>query len=238
MNSASTLQFMSGRINLIIVEDEESLLSMLRATFSSPYINIVTASEMREAGEKIAQRGAIWHCWIVDMCLGERKDAGTALIEENNNFPFAIVYSGLGSMEGAARAIQKGAAAVIDKGVDTLEKLVWEACSLMPLGVLCKGVLRKKKELLFLFKEHSIRDPNEWADKAGITLRQMENISMSATGMPPSFTIPFYYGMRHLLATNLGVDRQFITTAEQAFCRGCVEHIEENRDYYRDTLFE
>jgi hypothetical protein len=236
MTIDTVLPFFSGRINLLIVEDDVSLLLMLKKTFSLPYINVVQASSMKDASKAITRLGGAWHCWIVDMCLGEKKNAGTALIEENNHFPFAIIYSGLGSMEGAACAIQKGAAAVIDKGVDTLEKLIWEACGLIPLGVLCGGVLRKKKELLFLFRDHTIRNPNEWADKAGITLRQIENISISAASIPPSFTIPFYYGVRYLLATSLGVDQQFISAADRAFYRGCVEYLEENQDYYRNML--
>lgn len=236
MSTDKALSFLPGRIKLLIVEDEMSLLLMLKKTFSVPAIDVVQASSMKEAREAIARPGAAWHCWIVDMCLGEKKNAGTALIEEHDNFPFAIVYSGLGSMEGAASAIRKGAAAVIDKGVDTIDKLIWEACSLMPLGVLCKGILRKKKEMLFLFREHIIRDPNGWADIAGITLRQLENISLSAAGMPPSYTIPFYYGLRYLLATSLGVDRQFIKAADRTFCRSCVEYLEKNHVYYRNTL--
>jgi hypothetical protein len=238
MSTDTVLSFLSGRINLLIVEDEVGLLLMLKKTFSLPFINVVQASSMEEARDAIARPGAAWHCWIVDMCLGEKKNAGTALIEGQNHFPFAIVYSGLGSMESAAGAIQKGAAAVIDKGADTLEKLLWEACRLMPLGVLCKGILRKKKELLFLFREHIIRDPNEWADKAGISLRQIENISLSATCIPPSFTIPFYYGLRYLLAKGLDVERHYIPAADSAFCLSCVEFLEKNRDYYLNTLFQ
>jgi hypothetical protein len=236
MNSA--LPFMSGRINLIIIEDEASVLSMLRETFSSPYIHIVTASSMKEARKKIARRGALWHCWIVDMCLGGKRDAGTALIEEYGNFPFAIIYSGLGSMEGAASAIREGAAAVIDKGADTINKLVWEACGLMPLGMLCNGVIRKKKEMVFLFREHTIRDPSEWADRAGITLRQVENISITATGMAPSYVIPFYYGLRFLLAASLGVEKKFIGAKDMPFCRSSVEYLVENQTYYRNVFFQ
>jgi hypothetical protein len=238
MSTDTALSFLSGRINLLIVEDEVSLLLMLKKTFSLPYINVVQASAVKEARDAIARSRAAWHCWIVDMCLGEESGAGTTLIEQHGNFPFAIVYSGLGSMESAAGAIQKGAAAVIDKGADSLEKLLWEACSLMPLGVLCGGRLFKRKDLLFLFREHIMRDPKEWADKAGISLRQIENISLSAAGMPPSYTIPFYYGLRYLLAAGLRIDRQFIPASDRAFCRSCVEYLEKNRDYYRNTLFQ
>ena len=108
----------------------------------------------------------------------------------------------------------------------------------MPLGVLCGGRLSKRKDLLFLFREHIMRDPKEWAERAGISLRQIENISISAACMPPSFMIPFYYGMRYILATSLGIDRQFILAADRAFCQGCVEYLEKNQAYYRNTLFQ
>jgi hypothetical protein len=231
------MHFLSRRINLLVVEDEVSLLSMLRETFSTPYINIVTASNMKTATNVVARTGTAWHCWIVDMCLGEKKNAGTALIEGYGHFPFAIVYSGLGSMESAAGAIRKGAAAVIDKGTGSLDRLVWEACSLMSLGVLCGGTLRKKKEVLFLLKEHAVRDSSAWAESAGISLRQLENVSMAATGIPPSFAVPFYFGLRYLLAAELGVERKFIAAKESAFYWKCVEYLEENQDYYRNMLF-
>jgi hypothetical protein len=238
MSSGAAVQFLSNRINLIIIEDEASLLSMLKETFSHPYLKVAHASSMKEAKKAISRSGAVWHCWIVDMCLGEIENAGTALIEKYDNFPFAIVYSGLGSMEGAAGAVRKGAAAVIDKGADTLEKLIWEACGLMPLGVLCKGVIRKKKEILFLFREHTIRNPAEWADKAGISLRQVENISLAATGIPPTYVVPFYYGLRYLLATDLGAEKRFIAAKDSIFYRDCVEFLWKNQDYYRNMLFQ
>jgi hypothetical protein len=140
-------------------------------------------------------------------------------------------------MESAAGAVKRGAASVIDKGAASLERLIGEVFGLMPLGVLCRGMLRKKKEQMFLFREHTIRNPVEWAERAGVTLRQMENISITATGLPPSNVIPFYYGLRYLLAAGLGVERRLIAAKEIAFYWKCVEDLEKNREYYGNMLF-
>jgi hypothetical protein len=235
MGSGVTVPFLWGHINLLIVEDDGSLLSMLKRAFSLPYVNVVEASSMKKAQVAIARPGVVWHCWIVDMRLGENENAGMELIENHGRFPFSVVYSGLGSMERAAGALQKGAAAVIDKGPATFDKLIGEVCSLMPLGVLCNGTIRKKKECLFLLKNHTIKNPKEWADKAMVTIRQIENVSINATGIPPSFSIPFYYGLRYLLLECIGAEKLCFAPQDSAFYRNCVEYLEKNLDYY-DTM--
>jgi hypothetical protein len=141
-------------------------------------------------------------------------------------------------MESAAHAVQKGAAAVIDKGVDTIDRLIREVCDLVPLAVLCKGIMHKNRETLFLLKNHTIIEPGEWAEKAGMTLRQMENISTTHTGMSPSFAIPFYYGLRYLLLSSFGGRGELIDKEDQAFCQNCVDHLQKNLSFYQGLIFQ
>jgi hypothetical protein len=160
-----------------------------------------------------------------------------ALIEEHNNFPFAIVYSGIGSMESASHAIRIGAEAVIDKGGGSIDKLLREVCGVAPLAVLCNGKIFKRKEVLFLLKNHTIRDPKEWAEKSGMSLRQIENISSMHTGMPPSLVIPFYYGLRHLLATDISGKEPEVNKEELTFQKGCFDFLQNNLPTYQNFLF-
>jgi hypothetical protein len=234
----SALQFLSGRINLLVVEDEVSLLSMLKEAFSLPPIKVVIASSLKGARKAIQCPTVVWHCWIIDLCLGGKRNAGATFIEEQNNFPCAIVYSGLGSMESGANAIKKGAVVVIDKGADSLDRLVWEACSLMPLGVLCRGKIHKYKEKLFLLREHMLHNPVEWAGKVGVSLRHVENISITTTGISPLNALNFYYGLRYILAAEFGIERRFIAAKDIPFYWSCIEYIEKNQEFYNDTFFQ
>src|SRR5271157_3881501 len=162
----SVMEMFSGRINILIVEDDQNLLSALAELFSAPCTTVTKATTIAEARNVIAGHTDAWHCWIVDLCLGGKQDAGMALIEEHEQFPFAIVYSGIGSMESASHVTQMGAEAVIDKGGGSTAKLIGEVCDLVPLAVLCKGMVSKSKEVLFLLKNRVIREPKEWARAA------------------------------------------------------------------------
>lgn len=226
-------QWLFGKINLLIVEDDETLLSALAGIFSGSCMAVVQAATIDEARSAIARPGTPWHCWIIDLRLEGKKNAGLALIEERNDFPFAIVYSGIGSMESASHAIRIGAEAVIDKGCGSIAKLVKEVCGLAPLAVLCRGKISKSKEVLFLLKNHTIRDPQEWAEKSGMSLRQIENISSLHAGMPPSLVIPFYYGLRHLLATDISGKEPEVDKEELTFRKSCVDFIRNNLPAYQ-----
>lgn len=221
----------SRRINVLIVEDDENLLTTLADLFSTPFTTVTSAADMSEARSAIAKLGGSWHCWIVDLSLGGKQDAGMALIKENGNFPFAVVYSGIGSMESASHAIRLGAEAVIDKGSGSIAKLVREVCAIAPLALLCRGSLSKSKEILFLLKNHAVREPKEWADLASLTLRQLQNISTMQTGLPPSFVIPFYHCLRCLLEA--GISGNPPPAEDREFCHKCLKFIEENLPTYK-----
>lgn len=228
---------LSGRIHLLIVEDDETLLSALEGIFSGPSMTMTLATTINEARNAIAVRGNTWHCWIIDLCLGGKKNAGMALIEEHNDFPFAIVYSGIGSMESASHAIQMGAEAVIDKGGGSIAKLIREVCEVAPLAMLCKGKISKNKEVLFLLKSNLIRLPKDWAEMSGMSLRQIENISLMHTGMQPSFVIPFYYGLRSLLEADISGKEPAAKKEELAFYKNCVDFLQKNLPIYQKVLF-
>ena len=141
-------------------------------------------------------------------------------------------------MENAAQAVRKGAAAVIDKGVDTADRLIREVCELVPLAFLCKGTIFKNRETLFLLKNQTVRATAEWAETANMTVRQLENITTTHTGMPPSLVIPFYYGLRHLLLLKFGGKGALTYDKEnRLFHQSCVSPLQENLALYKKNLF-
>lgn len=223
----------SKRIHLLIVEDDENLLSILADLFSTPYITVTKASNITEAKSAIARHGGCWHCWIIDMCLDGKRNSGMALIEDHGFFPFTIVYSGIGSMECASYAMRKGAEVVIDKGFGSIVRLIKEVCGLAPLAALCKGSICKNKEILFLLKNHIIRGPKEWAEHAVMTLRQLQNISTLNSGMPPTLVIPFYYGLRYLLLSSLSGKGPLTEKKDGIFYQSCVNFLWKNLPSYQ-----
>jgi DNA-binding NtrC family response regulator len=133
--------------NKVIVEDDIKILEALEVLFSTPYIHVETAINAEEALLAISSSASPWHCWIIDMNLGRL--SGCAILEKHRQFPFTIIYSGIGSMEHAAEAKELGAAEVIDKKPDSILKLIVKICKLIPLSFLCKGFLPNDSKVFF-----------------------------------------------------------------------------------------
>jgi ActR/RegA family two-component response regulator len=226
--------FFSKRINLLIVEDEPEILSWLGEIFLIPSINVAIAQTVDEARCLMDSANIKWHCWIIDMSLGDRKNAGLELIESHNHFPFSIVYSGIQSMECASRATKIGAAAVIDKGNKSIEKLIDAVCRIVPLAFILKKAAYKNKDVLFLLQDHVFLQPQEWADKAGISVRHLQRICALHDNIQPSFIIPFYYGMRLFLSSNLSGIGNLPKIEEHQFHEDCAKSLLENLAYYQN----
>ena len=171
------------------------------------------------------------------MNLGQRLNEGLDFIERYKTFPFTIIFSGMGSMEMAAKAMELGVAEVVDKTVDATNKLILKTCKLMPLSLLCKGRLQKNRSVFFLLKENIFKDHNEWAYAANLSLRQLQNICRLYTGMSPSFVLPFYYGIQFLLLSSF---EAFKLPAEfslnQSFFRQCADFVDQNILHYNICL--
>jgi CheY-like chemotaxis protein len=233
--SEKLASFFFKRMNILIVEDDDIILRCLEDFLSTSFIHVETALNAENALVAIASTNTPWHCWIIDMGLG--KLSGLAILEENRQFPFAIIHSGTGSMEQAALAMKLGAADVIDKSPNSMYKVILKICKLIPLSVLCKGFLLKNISAFFLLKENIILDHTEWAYRANVSLRQLQNICNLHTGMPPTFVIPFYYGLQYLLS--LSFDSS-VLTAEflpyKPFLTDCLNFIEKNLSYYQNFI--
>ena len=222
------------RMNLLIVDDSEMVITCLEGFFSTPFINVSTATTVDSAFKLISTPSRQWHCWIIDMNLGNRLNEGLDIIEQNKSFPFSIIFSGIGSMETAAQAMELGAAEIIDKTHDAINKLILKTCRLMPISMLCKGRLQKNRSVFFLLKENIIKDCHEWAYAANLSLRQLQNICTLYTGMSPSYVLPMYYGMQQLLVSSF---KQFKHPSEyfenESFFYACLDFIDQNLPYYQ-----
>jgi len=229
--------YFSNRMKLLVVDDSEITLSYIEGFFSTPLINVSTVSNSNDAFSLIAESPLLWHCWIIDINLGMRENDGLDIIERHKTFPFTIVFSGMGSMETAVKAMELGAAEVVDKKPEAINKLILKTCKLMPLSLLCKGRLQKNRNIFFLLKENIIKDHNEWALSANLSLRQLQNICNLYAGMPPTFVLPFYYGLQYLLLSSFeafSLPPEY--SANQEFFQNCLTFLEQNLPYYQILL--
>ncbi len=230
------LRFFSKRIKLLIVEDDENVRGYLEGFFTTPFIQVEPAANVDEAFRIISSSALPWHCWIVDINLGKR--SGLDIVEINRQFPFTIIYSGLGSMELAAQAIKLGAAEVIEKKPDSIFKLIMKTCKLIPLSFLCKGFLPKNITVFFLLRENIVRNHLDWANRANLSLRQLQNICGIHTGIPPTYVLPFYYGMQFILLKSFECNEFPVEYASNlSFFKHCLQFVENNLPYYQNFLY-
>jgi CheY-like chemotaxis protein len=233
--SEKVAQFFLKRMKLLIVEDDEKVRETLEGFFSTPFIQVEKASNTEEAFLAFSSSANPWHCWIIDINLGRL--SGLEILKKNQQFPFAIIYSGIGSMEQAAQAVKLGAAEVIDKKPDSIFKLIIKTCNLIPIGILCKGFLPKNTHVFFLLKENLIKNQNDWAGRANLSVRQLQNICGLHTGMTPPFVIPFYYGLQYLLRSSFeSIKLPDEYSAHKPFFRECLNFIDKNLPSYQNFL--
>ncbi len=232
-SSEKVIPYFFKRMKLLIVDDEECISSLLEAVFSTPLIRVVKATNESDASALIAASPTHWHCWIVDMNLGKQNQEGLDIIERHSRFPFVIVYSGTGSMENAARAIRLGVAAVIDKSPVAINKLIAKTCSLLPLGLLCRGLLPKSRDIFFALMDTIIANHHEWAARVNLSLRQLENICSIHTGLTPSAVLPFYYGMQYLLHRTITMHELPVEyVVNDLFFMNCLEFVVRKIEMY------
>ena len=88
----------SGKVKLFILDDDISLCKLLSGIFTSPLFNISTATDIDQAFTAIGKPSNQWHCWIVDVDLGNGQ---TALRYLNNgrNSLLQLFYRAFGPWE-------------------------------------------------------------------------------------------------------------------------------------------
>lgn len=196
-----------NKVNILLVDDDRHVLKSLENNFSSPLFKTSCIDSFSEALTAITTPDIPWHCWILDIDLGENR-SGLEIMQAMPHFPFVIVLSGLQSMRIAAEAVKQGALAVFDKDPDTLERLYDETCKISALGYLLDGKKTQYLQVYRLLTNSVISSIEEWADKACISLRQLHRIAEIHPVTTPKASLSLYYGIYYLLYKGRSLNSQ------------------------------
>ena len=188
----------SGKINLLVVDDDLHILSSFERTFNSPAFTITTTDSYSEASKATQNSYCPWHCWILDIDLGENR-TGIDIMKSSTHFPFVIILSGLQSMRVASEAVNNGALAVFDKNPVSFRQLFNETCQIAALGYVLDGKQTQYLPLYRLLCKSIIKTPEEWANRACISLRQLHRICEIHPITTPRATLARYYSIYTLL---------------------------------------
>ena len=184
-------------INLLVVDDYAEMGNVIVELFSSPLFNSTLAFSAGEA-RGIIPKTDRWHCWVLDIAM-EEEESGLQLLNENHHFPFVVILSGIRSMNIASRAMQLGAFKVFDKDPQLFPTLHEDVCSLAALAYILKGTGTKYLSLFNHLTLSTISSTETWANKACLTVRQLERICSLHTHLTPRFIPSLFYTLRLLL---------------------------------------
>jgi CheY-like chemotaxis protein len=184
-------------INLLVVEDYAEMGNLIVELFSSPLFNFTLASSAGEA-RLVIPKTDTWHCWVLDIAL-EEEESGLQLLAEHPQFPFVVMLSGIRSMNIASRAMQLGAFKVFDKDPQLFPALHEDVCSLAALSYILKGTGTKYLSLFHHLAQSNIESTETWANKACLTVRQLERICSLHSHLTPRFIPSLFYTLRALL---------------------------------------
>ena len=193
------LDLFRNKVNLLLVDDDRHILKSLERNFASPAFKVTSIDTYGDALHALRRNDADpWHCWILDIDLGEGK-TGIDIMNAENRFPFVLILSGLQSMRVSAEAVKQGALAVFDKDPDSLERLYDETCKIAALGYVLGGKNTQYLPTYRLLFTSVITTPEEWAEKACISLRQLHRICDIHPVNSPRSTLALYYSLYLLL---------------------------------------
>ncbi|MBN1576035.1 MAG: response regulator [Chitinispirillaceae bacterium] len=184
-------------INLLVVEDYAVMGNVIVELFSSPLFKSTLASSAEQAREIIAKTTR-WHCWVLDIAM-EEEESGLKLLSEHPQFPFVVMLSGIRSMNIASRAMQLGAFKVFDKDPHLLPALRKEVCTLAALAYILQGAGTKYFSLFYHLAQSAIDSTETWANKACLTVRQLERICSLHSHLTPRFIPSLFYTLELLL---------------------------------------
>jgi len=228
----------TGRGRLHIVEDSAMHVKIISHRFAAPFFTIEISRNFAQLKQKAATQ-KLFHCWICDIDLGSAQ-SGLDILTRSYS-PFTLMVSGLQTMEIAAQAMKKGAVAVFDKSPASIDRLYDEVCALMPISFLFKGRAKDNLALFLLLKDHQIQTIHQWAELAGVSERQLNNLCRSVVGISPKKIIPFYHCLYTTLMEDSGVEHSYRYRwyhSKGAYLKSCYEYVLERfSSHYADALF-
>jgi DNA-binding NarL/FixJ family response regulator len=202
--------------------------------FSSQLFNIVMASTITQARTIINAAQTPWHCWILDIMIGE--EDGLTLLEMYPNYPYIIMLSGLRSMTRATEALQKGALTVFDKNPSSLDLLYDEVCRVAAIGFILGGKKTQYLSVFSILKEHKIETAQQWAHKAFITERQLERICSIHSPLTPRLIIPLFYALFHFLRRNISLLQENVDQSIDEFYSNHISFVIKHIQKYQQDL--
>lgn len=185
-------------MRLLIVDDVPSVVAPVVDLFTSPLWSISTARSLTEAKKTIGPRTKQWHCWILDIALGEH-ESGLELLRYRPDFKFAVVLSGLHSMSLSADAVKRGARNVLDKHPDNFDTLYNEVCLNAALACTLTTTPQQYLPVFSHLQTDFMTDIDQWAEKACYTVRSLERICTQHTRLPPRKAMRLFYGLYYIL---------------------------------------
>ena len=216
--------YLTGSINLLIVDDFPVMQKSIVDLFASPLFNITTAASACEARTSINGK-KVWHCWVLDISM-EEKYSGIDLLAEYRQYPFAVILSGLRSMSAASRAMELGAYKVFDKDPQLLPVLHKEVCKLSAISYILNGAGTKYLSLFSLLSQMKIDTAEVWASNGYMTVRQLERICSMHSHLTPRFIIPLYYTLQLLLQIDVPRDLNENDPVIARHGDACRQHVE------------
>jgi CheY-like chemotaxis protein len=225
MTNANALEsLLSKKVNILLVDDSVDVLMYLTELLRSPLINVITARSYEKASRAIYGFAFCWHAWVIDIDLGPGKN-GLDILREHPRFPFAIVLSGLGSMSAAVEALRLGAINVMDKVESGFGKLLDEVVDVSTLGFVLQGRCSKNLRYFSLLRDPLIVSTKQWAEKAGITTRQLARICEVQAPITPGQYIALYNACRYLVKKSIvGIHG---AQEEKSFAVECVDMMQQ-----------
>ncbi len=240
----SIIDSFNKKINLLIIDDESIVLDVITSIFSSPLFNIYTGSTVAQAFKQIDSAEKPWHCWILDINIGERED-GVDIVRRYPEYPFALMLSGLRSMTKASQALQSGAMKVFDKTPESLDLLHDEVCKTAALGFVLGGKRTQYLKNFTLLMENLFTTPAEWAESKYITVRQLERICSTHSMLSPKYCMSLYYALYYILSKDEDISLNPSNTSgetsdknQDALFRPYIEFVSKNLDKIEPILFK
>lgn len=209
----NSCEIFKNKVNLLVIDDEPIILDAVIGIFSSPLFNITTGSTLQEAYKIINKTEVPWHCWILDINI-EREEDGFEILKKYPKFPFAIMLSGLQSMTIASKAMKSGAIGVFDKDPSSLDLLHDGVCKVASMGFILGGKGGQYLPQFELLMTNHIKNSEEWANLACISVRQLERICAIHSPLTPRFIISLYYTLYFSLTGGSPASIEPIDTSE------------------------
>lgn len=192
------LKLFRGKIHLLLVDDDRLILKSLNALFSSPVFSVSSAESYSQAIKHLSAHTGPWHCWVLDLDLGDEHN-GLDIMDMGNNSTATLILSGLGSMHLASEVIKRGAAGVYDKNPGSMDLLKRMSCTLAAAGFLFDKRQTKSTEVYSVLYGCMPADVVDWSNLSGMSERHLARICSLNIDMGPRKILSLFHSLYFLM---------------------------------------